>query len=253
MLAVRLAAAVRDLPLGASRLGPFLADVEAERNRGPLRRADLAGTQLALAVDAMLTHGDRGWTAVLPLQVARDGPPFDARGVTAALAAAGAPRAVLVDMKHETERLYAGYLAEAIRLSAAGFVAIVVLLLIVLRTPGRVLRVVVPLVAAVVVVAGGITATGTRLHLMHLIGMLLIVAVGSNYALFFDRGRAVAGGNDRTLASLLLAAATTVLGFGTLALSSVPVLHAVGITVGPGAALALLFAAVFHARVARPS
>ena len=253
VLAVRLAAAVRDLPLGASRLGPFLADVEAERNRGPLRRADLAGTQLALAVDAMLTHGDRGWTAVLPLQVARDGPPFDARGVTAALAAAGAPRAVLVDMKHETERLYAGYLAEAIRLSAAGFVAIVVLLLIVLRTPGRVLRVVVPLVAAVVVVAGGITATGTRLHLMHLIGMLLIVAVGSNYALFFDRGRAVAGGNDRTLASLLLAAATTVLGFGTLALSSVPVLHAVGITVGPGAALALLFAAVFHARVARPS
>ena len=38
---------------------------------------------------------------------------------------------------------------------------------------------------------------------------------------------------------------TTAIGFGTLALSNVPVLHAVGITVGPGAVLALLLAACF--------
>jgi predicted exporter len=249
VLAARVDSAVRGLPLGASRLAPFLADVETERNREPLRRADLADTQLALAVDAMLTQGDGRWTAVLPLQIPRDGQAFDAQRIGAALAAAGPQRAVLVDMKRETEALYAGYLAEAIRLSAAGFTAIVALLLVALRAPGRVLRVVAPLVAAVVVVAAGIAASGSRLHLMHLIGMLLIVAVGSNYALFFDRGRAVAGAgiNDRTLASLLLAAGTTVLGFGTLAFSSVPVLQAVGVTVGPGAALALLFAAVFHA------
>lgn len=255
VLADRLAVATQGLPLAASRLGPFLADVEAERNRGPLRRADLAGTQLAVAVDSMLARVDGGWTAVLPLQVARDGQPFDAQRVAAALAHVGPQRAVLVDMKQGAERLYAGYLAEAIRLSAAGFGAIVVLLLFVLRAPGRVLRVVAPLVAAVVVVAGGIAASGARLNLMHLIGMLLIVAVGSNYALFFDRGSAAAGGtgDDRTLASLLLAAATTVLGFGTLALSSVPVLQAVGITVGPGAALALLFAAVFRAQAVRPA
>ena len=35
---------------------------------------------------------------------------------------------------------------------------------------------------------------------------------------------------------------------GTLALSSVPVLHAVGVTVGPGALLALLLSAVFASR-----
>jgi predicted exporter len=38
---------------------------------------------------------------------------------------------------------------------------------------------------------------------------------------------------------------TTVIGFGTLALSSVPVLRAIGVTVGPGALLALLLSAAF--------
>jgi predicted exporter len=79
---------------------------------------------------------------------------------------------------------------------------------------------------------------------------LLIVAVGSNYALFFDR--AADGSEAQTLASLLIANASTVIGFGVLAFSRLPVLHAIGITVGPGAVLALLFAALLAARPAEP-
>jgi predicted exporter len=83
--------------------------------------------------------------------------------------------------------------------------------------------------------------------------MLLIVAVGSNYALFFDRPSRDQPSLDQhldpeTLASMLIANVTTVIGFGTLALSSVPVLHAVGVTVGPGAMLALLLSAIFVPR-----
>ena len=47
---------------------------------------------------------------------------------------------------------------------------------------------------------------------------------------------------------MAIANLTTAIGFGTLALSSVPVLHAIGITVGPGAVLALLLAACFSER-----
>ena len=84
--------------------------------------------------------------------------------------------------------------------------------------------------------------------------MLLIVAVGSNYALFFDQ-RADAKGMDRvaTLASLVLACTTTVIGFGVLAFSKVPVLQAIGATVGPGAVLALLFSAILADNRAAPS
>jgi predicted exporter len=105
-----------------------------------------------------------------------------------------------------------------------------------------------PLVMAVALVIAGLHLAGERLHLLHLVGMLLIVAVGSNYALFFDR---VAGGaalDSATLMSMAVAATTTVIGFGTLSLSSVAVLHAIGVTVGPGAFLALLLSAAFAPR-----
>ncbi|HRH15225.1 MAG TPA: hypothetical protein PK225_12840, partial [Azonexus sp.] len=80
------------------------------------------------------------------------------------------------------------------------------------------------------------------------IGMLLIVAVGSNYALFFDHAKVQRELDPETLASMLVANLTTAIGFGTLALSKVPVLHAVGVTVGPGAILTLLLAAILVAR-----
>jgi predicted exporter len=87
---------------------------------------------------------------------------------------------------------------------------------------------------------------GVELTILHLVGMLLIIAVGSNYALFFDRQAQLheAGGEALTLASLVIANTSTVIGFGLLSFSQVPVLVALGNTVAPGAFLALLFAAV---------
>ncbi len=130
--------------------------------------------------------------------------------------------------------MYSGYVSEAVRLSLAGCAAIVVLLAFTLRSPARLARVLVTLVLTVTGVIAALHLSGEKLHLLHLVGMLLIVAVGSNYALFFDRA---AGGEPldaATLMSLGVATLTTAIGFGTLAVSSVPVLHAIGITVGPG-------------------
>jgi predicted exporter len=70
--------------------------------------------------------------------------------------------------------------------------------------------------------------------------------VGSNYALFFDRQANSEEGGDAalTLAALVIANASTVIGFGLLSFSQVPVLVALGTTVAPGTFLALLFAAI---------
>jgi predicted exporter len=170
--------------------------------------------------------------------------------VRAAVADVAPGHILVMNIKHELDSLYGDYLSEAVRLSLAGLAAIVVLLLIALRSAARAARVVAPLLLAVLVVAAGFALAGTRLTILHLIGMLLIVAVGSNYALFFDRRAA-----DRepsalplTLASLLLANACTVIGFGVLAFARVPVLSALGATVAPGTLLALLFAALLAAR-----
>ena len=103
-----------------------------------------------------------------------------------------------------------------------------------------------PLLLAVLTVAAGLVICQVQLTILHLVGMLLIVAVGSNYALFFDRQSTLhaAGSEALTLASLVIANASTVIGFGLLSFSQVPVLVSLGTTVAPGAFLALLFAAV---------
>ncbi len=252
-LEARLAQALRDLPLQPQRLMPFVADVAAARAQPLLQAADLAQTSMAMAVDALLLQRGTQWSALLPL-TAPPGADIDAGRVRDALRGAAVPHALFVDLKGESDRLYAGYLHEAIVLSLGGLAAIVVLLLAALRSLPRVARIIVPLAAAVLTVTAGLVLFGQRLIILHLVGLLLVAAVGSNYALFFDRlyrssatasGAAVPAVSPRTLASMLFANLTTVAGFGVLAFSKVSILQAMGVTVAPGVILALLYAAMF--------
>ena len=240
----RLHAAQADSPLAASKLGGFLEDVGKARTQDNVTRETLNGTSLALVVDSLLLQRPAGWSVLLPLRPAGGDKGMDIaiEPVRAALAGSGA---LFVDMKNEFDTLYNDYLQEATLLSLAGFIAIVTLLAVTLRSARRLAAVLLPLLIAVVLVIAGLHLAGEQLHLLHLIGMLLIVAVGSNYALFFDRSNSGEGLDSQTLVSMAVANLTTAIGFGTLALSKVPVLHAVGITVGPGAMLALLLSACF--------
>jgi predicted exporter len=237
--------AAADLGVNEDRLQPFLNDVEAARHAPLLTAPDLQGTSMRTGFEALILHQRNGWHALLPLHSAA-AHSIDTARVTAALQSARIPQAQTLDLKQEADSLYAGYLSEAIHLSLAGIVALTILLLIALRSPLRVAKVLAPLALAVLCVAAGLALSGVQLTILHLVGMLLIVAVGSNYALFFDRqSRVHAGSESVTLASLAIANLSTVIGFGLLSFSQVPVLVALGATVAPGAFLALLFAAVF--------
>jgi predicted exporter len=254
-LRASLASALEDLPLRAERLEPFVRDVESARSAGLIGRADLEGTSFGAALDALLVRNGAGWSALLPLTAPRGSvlaPPALAR-LRDALAAQPGTRAALLDIEGEADTLYSGYLSQMALLSLAGFAAIVLLLLGTLRSAARVARVIAPLLLAVLTVAALLVALGRHLTILHLVGMLLIVAVGSNYALFFDRAGASPhqGSLALTLASLVLANLATVLTFGVLACSQVPALADLGATVAPGALLALCFSAVLS-RAADP-
>ncbi|MEX3961864.1 MMPL family transporter [Paraburkholderia sp. EG286B] len=254
VLTARLQEAIKNQPVDVrpDAFTPFLADVEAARNAPLVTRADLKGTSMALAVDALLTQRDGQWSAMLALRAPRNAqsaqaantPSLNAGSVSDAVARADVPGALFVDLKAEADRMYVDYVHEDIRLSLAGFVVIVVLLVFSLRSFSRAARALAPLVAAVLVVAAGFALAGVSLTILHLVGMLLIVAVGSNYALFFCKRNDAAGITPRTLVSLLVANLATVAGFGLLSLSHVPLLETFGLTVGPGAMLALVFAAI---------
>ncbi|MHB1657813.1 MAG: MMPL family transporter [Acidithiobacillus sp.] len=246
VLEMRLREALLGLPVKASLFTPFIKESEAQRTLTPLTLADLRGTSIEMVVNSMLIRHGNGWDAILPLKAPASGV-VDAQRVRASLARHHIPGAMLIDLSGTSNQLYKSYLINGIKLSLSGVAFIALLLLFVLRSPVRVIRILLPLIAAVLTVSAGLVLLGYELNIMNLIGLMLIVAVGSNYALFFDQGDRQVHGEiaPRTLASLVIANITTIMGFGPLAFSGVPVLQAIGAAVAPGVVLALLFSASF--------
>jgi predicted exporter len=242
-LRASLQTALQGLPFRPGLFEPFVAEAEAARTGPALERKALDGTHFALKADALLVQRGAGWAAMMPL-----------RGVTRPdeiareLASVPASGAVLLELKRESERMYSDYRREALAHSLLGALAIVVLLSVTLRSAARVFDVLAPLVAAVLVTAAGLLLVGGKLSMFHLVGLLLVVAVGSNYSLFFERQAAAGQDRERTVVSLGFACLSTIIGFGLLAFSRVPLLNAIGSTVAAGAILALVFSAALCRR-----
>lgn len=243
-----LAEATRGGPLKAERLAPFIDAVAQARQRSVDTPASAKGSAIAPLVDAMtMQRSDGRWSVLLPLQPI--GSAVDAVKVEAALQ--GLPDTQLLDIGNELGRLYDRYLGEARTQALLGAFGVVLLIAFWLRSPRRVLAVCQPLLLAVVLTLGGLALMHVPLGILHLVGLLLVVAVGSNYALFFDLLRDDPTASDDTLASLLLANVTLVLSFGLIAISQIPALSAIGRVVAPGALLALVLAAAFAPRPLR--
>jgi predicted exporter len=229
-LRTNLEKALQGLPYQRGVFEPFLRDVEESRRRGPLAATDLRGTVLGIKLETLVVPAGEEWAVLVPLT-----------GVADAQALAG--EVPLLDLKAESERLLAGYRLEALRLSALGMAVIVLALALGLRRARAVLQVVVPVALALLVTGAILQLAGQRLTVFHLIAMLLVMGIGLNYSLFFDRREADPLARRRNLFALFVTCATTLLAFGTLAWSSNPVLHAIGLTVTVGALAAFLTSA----------
>ena len=128
------------------------------------------------------------------------------------------------------------------------FVLIVLLLVIGLRSLRRSLRVLAPNAAALILTTAILIAMGQLLSVFHLVALLLVVGIGLNYALFFERTPADAAERTRTRMSLAVCSLSTIVTFSFLGSSSTPVLRAIGSTVALGAVLSLLLSAFWTQR-----
>lgn len=239
-LSNNLVQALMDLPIKPDKLVPFIQDATQAKQQPLLQTSDLKDTSMAMALEGLLLNHGSKWSALLPL-TALKGKEINAGKIRQALLTEQLNNVVIVDLKTESDKLYTSYMQEAINYSLIGLAAIIALLLFVFKSIPHLLRVIAPLAAAVLTVTAGLIILGHQLIILHLVGLLLVVAVGSNYALLFNQSNASA----RTLASMLFANLTTVIGFGILAFSNVFILQALGITVAPGVILALLYSIIF--------
>lgn len=242
-LRARLAVALNGLSFRPDLFEPFIADVAAAKTQPLLDRSGLEATGLGLKLDSLLFQQRGAWTVLMPLRGVTD-----PQHVAEQIATNGGGGAAFVDLKAESNRLLEVYRDQALMLTLFGSLAIVALLAVSLRSARRVALVMAPLVGAVILTMAILTLDGQKLSIFNLMGLLLTVAVGSNYCIFFERQNWRDANAERMVASLVLANICTTIGFGILSFARLPVLHGIGMTVAIGAILSLVFAAVVTRR-----
>jgi len=215
------------LPFENELFEPFVQDVAKARDLPPLTRAALSDTPLALRVASELFQREGHWYGLVSLFGVHD------PAAMAALAAAH-PGITFLDLKSASEQLVAAQRSYIILCLGVAALLLVVVIWIALRRWSRVLRVLAPMVLTTLVIIALLRACGVSLSLFHLVSLVLAAGLGLDYALFFEHAADDAAEQRRTLHALLVCSLSTLMVFALLALSTVPILQAIGITVSLG-------------------
>lgn len=236
--------AVAATPFKAGIFEPFLEDIEKSRRLPLLQPEDWRGTPLGSLVQGMLIRQGDQWFALVPLRGVAD-----EAALKAFMAGMQGEGAFLLDIKGESNRMIMHYRDQSLLYSLLGVAAICAVLGLGLRDLRAVFEVMLPVGAAIMGTAALLALLGVKLSLFHIVSLLLVLGIGLNYGLFFNRPAVDETERRRTLFSVLVCVGSTVSAFGALAFSATPVLQAIGGTVALGAVLSLLFAAM---RAPRP-
>ncbi|WP_338921519.1 MMPL family transporter [Pseudomonas silesiensis] len=148
------------------------------------------------------------------------------------------PGVELVDRLGELNEVFADTQVSAAELKLASCVLIVLVLILPFGLGGALRIVALPLLAALCSLAS-LGWLGQPLTLFSLFGLLLVTAISVDYAILM---REQVGGVAVSLLGTLLAAVTTWLSFGLLAVSSTPAVSNFGLSVSLGLAFSFLLA-----------
>jgi len=234
-LRAALDTAVAATPFRSDAFEGFLHDAEVARTAPPLTARDLAGTPLATRVDGLLLDKGHGAVALVSM-TGLDDP------ARVAAAVAGRDGVELLDLKTASESLVVAYRERVLLALAIAALLLAATVWAALRTPRRVARVLLPMALTTLVILAVLRACGVELTLFHLVALILAAGLGLDYALFFEHAGDGLRDQLRTFHALIVCSLMTFLVFFLLALSSIPVLRAIGVTVTLGVGFNFLLA-----------
>ena len=227
------------LPFKAGTFLPFMQDVAAGKNLEPLTSQKLQGTVLGTKIHSLLFQEEGQWVGMVTLQGVTDRTQLNALSLEP-----NEGDLFYLDLKQESNHMVTTYREEMMKFLGLGVIAIMVILAVALRSSKAFLRVLFPVATTALTVIAVLHSIDERLSLFHIASMLLVVGIGLDYALFFNRDHESEAERVQTIFAVLVCSMTTILVFGLLALSQTPVLHSIGSTAALGAFCCLLFSSI---------
>lgn len=220
--------ALANSPFRVDVFEPFIHDVAQARALSPLTGETLRKSPLGSSLDMLLaSHGEKV-TALVTFAGVNDAAALQQLADTAG------SNVLLLDLKSASESLVA---QQRTRLLWSLCIAAVLLIGVVafsLRSQERVLRVLAPMALTTFILVAVLHGAGVPLTLFHLIALILAAGLGLDYSLFFEHAADDPHDQRRTLHAVLVCSCSTLMVFALLALSSLPVLRAIGVTVSLG-------------------
>jgi predicted exporter len=165
---------------------------------------------------------------------------------------ADVPGARWIDVEAVLSEAYRAYRAQMIRLLTLGLLAVLALVALRHRALRPTLVATAPALLGGASALGALALAGVEVNLLSLVALLMVVGMGVDYGVLL----AEAGDDERvrraTLLSVVVAGASTIVGFGLLVSSRQPALFSIGSTAAVGV-LACLVLAPAIASIAAPS
>jgi predicted exporter len=252
--------------LDSNAFTPFIQAVENSKKQYPLSEKIIFSAQeksnfitdkiktllyeqnLSATETASSTSSPSIWTAIIPLQ-----------GVQDNLQSHQALRnfhipVQLLDLKTQAESMLTQYRNEALLLFFFGSLLILLILLLSHRKLSALFLLAWPFTGAILLTISSLLILGYSLSIFHLVTLLLVVGLAIDYSIFTLSGsnsdhKEVSLTKDRkktmqssevSQVSVIICMFSTIIMFGALALSDLPILKAIGLTASLGALYAFL-------------
>ncbi|MDX2477633.1 MAG: MMPL family transporter [Gammaproteobacteria bacterium] len=245
-LSIRMQDALHGLPFRAESFEPFLDGVNQTNSLKPMTIEDLQGTSAAAVLQSLLsTRKDAA--LISSSGVIRLTGLTDSKALAKLVDEADISQVAFINLRSSTNELMLEFRREM--LSRIAWVAAVIMLVLIvgLRDIRRSLAVIGPVILAVLCAAMVPLWLGESLNIFHLVSLLLVTGLGLDYALFINSIHHQQDEAEIVTTSLVICSISSFVVFAMLALSRIPVLHAIGVTVASGVVAAFVFSWLFAA------
>ncbi|MEJ2060393.1 MAG: MMPL family transporter [Gammaproteobacteria bacterium] len=239
----RMDQALAGLPFRAGLFQPFIEAVQQARRQSPVTPAEAKGTLLGARIGSLLYTHNGEWVALVPLIGVKAPQPLSDW-----FASQHFKNVSYLDMRAQSTGLMQAFRHRALQQLLLAAVIILLVLTVGLRGIRFVFVVIGPLFLALLLDVTVLVAAGEHLSIFHLVSLLLVAGISMDYALFFSHREPDRAARAATLHALSLCAISTVLVFAILAVSSLPVLRAIGLTAAVGVGSAYLLAMLLAQR-----
>lgn len=238
--------------LNSSAFSPFIDDIRTSKTMPVLSAEKLLnatmGNTMSNATSNLISDKIKTllfqqelsslWTAIIPLQ-----------GVQTNNLNLEALKKVnnklkLLDLKTQSEEILAGYRNDALIWFFSGLILILAVLLISSKKPSALIPLALPFTGSVILTIASLLLMGYSLSIFHLVTLLLVVGLGIDYSIFtffsHKNSENIKQASEVAQVSVIICMISTIIMFGALGTSDLPVLKAIGLTASLGAAYAFL-------------